>query len=69
MQTPQQPNSYDCGVYVLCIAEFFAKHLPQVNYEDPEKLMPLLHRELTTSFVQQKRAALRTIINNISKRK
>jgi hypothetical protein len=69
MPTPQQPNSYDCGAYVLCIAEFIAKHLPQVNYDNPEKLIPLLHQEVTASFVQQKRAALRTIINNLSKKK
>jgi Ulp1 family protease len=58
MQTPQQSNSYDCGAYVLCIAEFFAKNLPRINYDEPERLLPLLHQEVTPTTVQQKRASL-----------
>ena len=55
MKTPQQQNGYDCGVYVLAIAELqaaaFASAAAAVDADG-------LARELTPAAIGQRRAAL-----------
>ncbi|XP_077450503.1 sentrin-specific protease 8 [Stigmatopora argus] len=52
--SPEQQNSYDCGMYVICIAEALC--------EDPQ----LALQNLTPDFIQQKRSEWFILIHNLA---
>lgn len=66
--TPQQQNSYDCGVYVIAIAQLLCN-----VFEDSHKCIPvqdvdiLLRTQVTPSFVHKMRCNILELISQLVK--
>ncbi|CAK9865176.1 unnamed protein product [Sphagnum jensenii] len=66
--TPQQQNSYDCGVYVIAIAQLLCN-----VFEDSHKCIPvqdvdiLLRTQVTSSFVHKMRRNILELISQLVK--
>jgi sentrin-specific protease 8 len=66
--TPQQQNSYDCGVYVIAIAQLLCN-----VFEDSHKCIPvqdvdiLLRTQVTPSFVHKMRRNILELISQLVK--
>ncbi|XP_033309375.1 sentrin-specific protease 8-like [Bombus bifarius] len=59
VDSPQQSNSYDCGVYVLCLTDVIINHLSQNNRMDG------CNYDQVKKLVLAKRAQLLALINDL----
>ena len=73
--TPQQPNGYDCGVYVMSFTEYIAnaftakEKLRKGVLQSWMKLIRKMESEITSSTVTDKRLAIREIIGGLQKQR
>ncbi|CAM9886752.1 unnamed protein product [Lampetra planeri] len=61
VETPQQENAYDCGMYVLCHARLLAREFML------GRVGPTLNEIITPSYVTQQRRELRQLIDKLAK--
>ncbi|XP_038068730.1 sentrin-specific protease 8-like [Patiria miniata] len=59
-ECPQQDNGYDCGLYVICVAEHLCQQMIDGNTEP-------LRQKVTGKTVQDKRTELKTLIHNLAR--
>lgn len=71
---PQQENGFDCGLYLISIAEEFYNEIRYNEHFHDEKqffeqFSTKLHRTLTPNFVDQRRKNLKILLETMSNNK
>jgi len=67
LESPQQDNSYDCGVYIICITEIICNRYKQLN-SNPKSNMEILFNDVTVTTVDanNKRLDIKKMIEEMS---
>lgn len=71
-RSPQQKNAFDCGLYLIVIAEEFCRFFhenvdQQLNEEEFfEGFMNEIQRTITSDYVNQRRKDLKSLLESMS---